>query len=173
MGTISPSGTTYPDRRDEFIRVLWCKARAMGFTIRSDQKQSRLAIIRAATGLALHPRPIRTSGAAKQVDGIGDSLTKLLKDNEEKPSKNKSKWGAEPPDPGKYSSPAVAVLISMLEHIEKVEDPRRVAGPSDGSNSGGTPSITCSLEHVLAQASEKLESGRSFGSVESIVSSTG
>lgn len=138
----------------------------MGFTIRSDQKQSRSAVIRAATALALHPQPIRTSRAANQVEGIGESLTKLLKENEEKPANKKSKWGAEKPDPGKYSSPAVAVLVTMLEHIEKVEE--RVAEQSHGSISAGT-TVTLALERLLAEASEKLESGRSFGSVESIV----
>jgi hypothetical protein len=39
----------------------------MGYTMRADQKQARSSLIRAITSVALHPRPLRTTQAALQV----------------------------------------------------------------------------------------------------------
>jgi 7-cyano-7-deazaguanine synthase in queuosine biosynthesis len=70
LGSIKASGTSYPDRRDEFVRVLWCRARSLSHTIREDQKRSRQALIRAATSIATFDRPIRTTFAAIQGAGF-------------------------------------------------------------------------------------------------------
>jgi len=119
LGSIAASGISYPDRRDEFVRVLWCKGRSMGHNIRTDQKQARVSLMRAATSIALHSRPLRTCQSAQLVDGVGTKWVSVLKANEEKSDKNKSKWPHAPPASGTFASPAVAVLVAMLEFTER------------------------------------------------------
>jgi len=117
LGTIPPSGTKYNDLRNEFVRILWCKLRHMDHTLRNDQKYVRHSLVRAITQIALHPEPIRTAQTASSVDGVGDKWVAVLKAEKKKTEKT-NKWGG-PVAQGKYASPAVAVLVSLLDHAAK------------------------------------------------------
>ena len=120
------------------------------------QKQSRVSLVRAATSIALHPKPIRTCRSALRVDGVGNSWLELLRANSHKPDKKgTTKWRHEPPPQGKYSSPAVAVLVVLLEAMETSEE--------DPEHSACIPWDT-----LLSQATESFEDGRSFLPVEAL-----
>ncbi len=69
VGSIPASGTIYPDRKHEFVRVLWKEARKMSHNMRADQKQKRSSLIRAITNVALFPKPLKTTQAADLVKG--------------------------------------------------------------------------------------------------------
>ena len=160
FGTISASGTTYPDRRDEFVRVLWCKARAMTKMMRTDNKQARSSLIRAAVALALHPSAIRTCWAAERVSGVGKVWIAVLQANETK--SGKTKLPTEPPVKGHYASPAVAALIALLEHTEHTDD----ASAESAHAAGDSPELE--WQAFLDAAGVKLEGGRTFATAEQL-----
>jgi len=95
----------------------------------------------------------------------------LLEANEKKPekgAKSKSKWRSEPPLlPGLYASPATAALAALLDHEE-----REHAARSQQSDARGAGSVVCSWEQLLELTSSKLETGRSFKSLDAIQSQT-
>ena len=148
LAYIKASGHTYPDKRHEYTRTLWCKVRQLSLphNLKKDPSgKRRTAILRACVAVALHPRPLRTAERARCIDGVGDAVVKCLKDNEGRPttgSKGAAKWYPAPPPPGKFSSPASAALVALLEHEE-------------AAGSGGP--LWCSLERLLREAGGRLE----------------
>ena len=148
LAHLSASGRSYPDKRHEFTRVLWTKVRfySLPHNLKKDPGgRFRATLVRAAVTVALHPLPLRTPEMAKKIDGVGDAIVKMLKENEARPStgaKSNAKWSPAPPPSGKYSSPATAALITLLDHE---------------SRTGGA---FCSLEQLLRGAGERLEDWR-------------
>ena len=141
-----PAGKSHPDRRHEWTRVIFTKVRelCLPHNLKKDPRcQRRATLVRAAVAVALYPMPLRTAHMALKIEGVGNSILKLLQNNEAKAAiggKSRSKQSTKPPLLGCYASPAAATLVALLEH---------------GENSSHSPN--CSFERLMCTAAEKLE----------------